>query len=208
MAIELANGREWLTDWKVRKTFQPVDAEEFSMQMALYTKMVRSNGLNPVGSMTWQLKSAAARAPKENKATTKKGRTLSRQLILTDWETYEEAIRAIGGDPIDYLDMKDKLSAVEWSRQSRAYWSDATIEGLWQEAMRATSEIGTVCSRSVSYLNCKPCRLRDLCQAGIRGDDTDFLMKTQFQFRDDKPSPLPILVDDDEDEIEPSLKEE
>lgn len=198
--VELSNGRQWLTDWKFRKSFQPVDAEEFSMQMAIYTKMLRVSGLKPVGSMVWQFKSSPPRKPKENQPKKDGTRTLSRQQILTDWETYSEAVLEIGGNPDDYADMKVKLDEVEWHRQNRAYWDDYTINGFWKEAIKATSQIGKgKFTRAISYLNCKPCRLRDLCQADLRGADVDFLMKTQYALRGEKTRALPVLLDDDEE---------
>lgn len=200
IGIEMVNGRQWLVDWKVRKTFMPIDAEEFSLQMASYTKMVKARGFNPIGSMGWQLKSAAARKPKENKP--KKGvRSLSKAAILTDWSTYAQAVLDIGGNPNDYLDMKSKLADVEWSRQSRCYWPEKTIENLWTETIRNTGDVGEGnFPRNMNHLNCKPCRLKDLCQADLRGDDVEFLMRTQFMLRTDKVSPLPILVDDEQDD--------
>lgn len=188
---ELDTGHVWLWDHKVRESFMPNDAEEYNTQMPSYQKLLREHGIHAHGSVAFQIKAVVPRQPKLNKD----GKSLSRALVLTDWATYLAAIQANGFNAADYEEMKAKLSEVEWYRLSRAYWADREVDAIWQETEKAAMEVsqaGVPYTRAIYHRNCSSCRLKEFCLGEMRGEDTSFLLKTQFAYKHEQQTPMPI----------------
>lgn len=180
------NGMVWLVDWKVRSSFQPDEKEEHNLQMASYQYLLQEEGLEAVGSISWQIANHVPRPPE----LLKDGKRFSKALIRSTWEVYEAAVLAAGFNPNDYLEMRDKLATVEWFRPSKAYRSKTEINAVWNEivvpsavemAEQATIDSSRPYVRNFHFINCGLCAYKDLCLEGLRGGDTDFIKQVRFR---------------------------
>ncbi len=178
-------GQIWLVDWKVRKSFQPHEAEEVNLQNAAYQYTIfRILRKPPVGTITFQISGKPPTRPKLNK-----DGTMSRALIKTDWETYKVALLEAGLDPDDYLDMAEKLSTVEFFRPAKEYRTLATVRRVWKEVIELTArEIRRstkIVVRNLGHCTCNGCAYRQLCLAELSGGDVEYIRETHYRSRAD-----------------------
>ena len=177
----------FVADYKVRSSFNPPEAEEVNLQLAMYQRLLLANGIMTDGTLMFQIKAAAPREPELLKS----GKALSRQDINTDWDTYLNVITRHGFDPDDYLDMQQKLATKEWRRIERTYRSETEVKAIWDQiVLPAAAEIsdfmtnaGSVVAgkrRSWNHMTCQGCWARDFCVAELRNEDTEFLLETRF----------------------------
>jgi len=171
----------WLVDWKVRGSFQPYEAEEVNLQNAAYQYAIfRILRKPPVGTITFQISSKPPARPKLNK-----DGTMSRALIKTDWETYKAALLEAGLDPDDYLDMAEKLSAVEFFRPVKEYRTLHTVRQVWKEVIEPTArEIrrsNKIVARNLGHRTCNGCAYRQLCLAELNGEDAGYIRETHYR---------------------------
>lgn len=183
VGVHEPTGYKWLVDWKVRGTFQPDDNEEINLQHAAYQfGLLRATGHFLDGTMTVQIADRVPQQPKLNK-----DGSMSRALIRTDWETYRAALLAAGLDPNDYLDMRDKLSTVEWVRVSRHHRTVLEAQAVWEGViLPVAAEIRSKrrrIYRTMSPRVCRSCVYRDLCLAELWGEDADYIRNTMYHKR-------------------------
>ena len=88
-------------------------------------------------------------------------------------------------DPADYAEMEEKLSDVEWFRETYELRSPETVRAIWDQVVvpaawgvRRSSKGGS--RRSMFPWNCRGCQFRDLCQAELRGYDADDVRQRQY----------------------------
>lgn len=173
----------WLIDWKSRDSFESDDAEEINLQFATiqYVMAQVAPDIYVDGSILWQVKSTAPKWPKTNK-----DGSMSRALIATDWETYSRALREARLNPADYEeDMKPKLGAIEWFRAIKQHRTIRECRAVWREiVVPAATRMATnpqIIRRWVHQpFGCSGCWSRDFCMAELRGDDTEFLLSTDY----------------------------
>lgn len=200
------NGMPWLVDWKVRSSFQPDDKEEHNLQMATYQYLLKQEGLEAVGSISWQIANHVPRAPER----LKKG-GFSRAAIRSTWEVYSATLISNNIDPSEYLDMRDKLSIVEWFRLSKAYRSSREIDTVWKEIVipsaidmadfgpqqpKHDGQLGYV--RNFHFINCGLCAYKDICLEALRGGDTEFIKQVRFRRANEEQTKLqlPDFIED------------
>ncbi len=176
-------GQIWLVDWKVRKSFQPHEAEEVNLQNAAYQYAIfRILRKPPVGTITFQISDKPPAKPKPNK-----DGTMSRALIKTDWETYKAALLEAGLNPDDYLDMAEKLSTVEFFRPAKEYRTLDTVRRVWKEVIEPTArEIRRstkIVVRNLGHRTCNGCAYRQLCLAELGGEDAGYIRETHYRSR-------------------------
>lgn len=177
VARELATGQVWLIDFKVRDSMQPVEAEEFNLQMAIYQYLLGKLNIPAVGSIAWQIRNELPKSPKVNK-----DGTISRAACATDWDTYSAAVVAAGQDPEHYLEMKAKLETVEFFRLSRAYRGSNEVQNLWSDVvLPVAKDIGGGIYRNLNHVTCNGCSYKNLCLEELRGGDTDYIKRSSFQ---------------------------
>jgi len=193
IAREIENGNVWLIDHKVREAMTPESHEEFNLQMAIYqhliSQMMPDLASNIGGSAQHQIRAALPKQPKRNK-----DGSMSRAACATDWETYEAALLAVGLNPLEYQDMKDKLSEVEFWRWSKSYRSATEVQNIWRDAEQATINLARspATYRSLNPMTCGMCRVREFCMTELRAGDTEFLLATQYRLRGH--DRLPVLL--------------
>lgn len=169
-----------VADYKVRKAFQDADAEQVNLQHATYMYVAQQHGIPVSSSVTMQLRNESPRKPKLNK-----NGTMSKAAIISDWETYEAALVEAGLDPLDYLDMKEKLERSEFIRVDYSYRSEVELKNMWERIVLPTSE--EIAKEKDKYRqdkehcptrhlfwagHCQNCNFREFCLQNLAGYDT------------------------------------
>lgn len=186
VARECDSGAEWLIDHKGFKTFIPEENEEWNVQMSCYQYLLQKEKRPIVGSILHQIRPEVPREPKQNK-----DGAMSRADIISDWPTYERALKRAKLDPAEYEDMKEKLAGKSFWRYSRAYRTRQEIEGVWEDVRAAAGDLQIYLNaggrpyRTLASRVCAGCTVRDLCMEELRGGDVEFIRATQFRTADE-----------------------
>jgi hypothetical protein len=182
----------WLIDWKCRGQMESDDAEEVNLQFATMQYVIaRTLPIEIEGSILWQIRSEAPKWPKTNK-----DGSVSRALIATDWATYSRAVVEAGKNPADYeADMRPKLDQIEWYRTIRQHRSWDECREVWRQivvpaARRMATDPQIIRRWTHTPFACKGCWARAFCLAELRGDDTEFLLQTDYM---DTRNPRPAI---------------
>lgn len=173
----------WLIDWKSRSQMEDDEAEEVNLQFATmqYVLSREEPKLQMEGSILWQVRSSVPKWPKQNK-----DGSMSRAKISTDWETYKKALLEAKLDPKAYEEeMRPKLEEMQWFKSIPQHRPQEECEAVWNEIVlpvaAAMARDPLVVRRWVHQaFGCKGCWARQLCLAELRGDDTEFLLQTDY----------------------------
>lgn len=179
----------WVIDNKFRKSLQSDEVEEMDMQLPIYQQGLWSLGIHTVGTMTNQILSKVPAQPKLNK-----DGSMSRARISTTWGVYQKALLDNGLDPMNYLEMKDKLD-VEFFRQTYVYRNRQQVQATWDEIVEKVADEmynNPSCVRNLGSLGCRNCGIKEYCMEDLRGGDTEYMLNTMF---------MPRSVAHHEDEI-------
>lgn len=187
VAFHRPTGLTWLIDHKVRKQFLPMEAEEVSLQMAVYQKTLQLLGIERVaGSRTFQIRSALPQQPSLNK-----NGTMSRVQITSDWPTYRQALLDNGLNPEDYIEMADKLTTPFFG-WTEAYRSPKEINAIWNNtvvpASREMLYKRRYFPRNMAFLNCQGCWAKRICLEEARGSDIGWIIESEFSRGTESPS--------------------
>lgn len=172
--------RVWVIDNKFRKVLQSEEVEEMDTQLPIYQQGLWSLGIETVGTMTNQVLSKVPAQPKVNK-----DGSMSRARISTTWDVYRRALLENNLDPMDYLEMKDKLD-VEFFRQTYIYRNRQQVQAIWDEVVQETCrEMYNSPShvRNLGSLGCRNCGIKDYCMEDLRGGDMEYILETMFMPR-------------------------
>ena len=174
-------GGLWCFDYKFRSQLSPDDDEQFNLQNTVYLRACREMGYNVAGTCTWQ----HLNTPSTRPARTKGG--MSRAKIKCTWEVYERELIETGLDPADYEDMREKLGQMSWTRATREIRSDLFVENVLRSCVYPEARIiesyrheDAWPIRSLDPWNCKRCQFKSLCQAELRGYDSDEVVKREY----------------------------
>lgn len=179
-------GALWLVDHKVRQTFFPEDSEDTNLQMAVYQYILTFNDLPVVGTMTHQISSKEETPP----VMTTKG-AMSRAVVKCTWETYRKCLVEEGLNPDDYVEMASKLKG-EFVRVYETYRTTVEVTNIWksivlpvaQDVHDAKVALGDpILPRVFNHRECNGCLFRSLCLGALRGDDVDFIARTNFEMK-------------------------
>lgn len=187
------NELNWICDFKTRNYFTSEDDEWSNLQNALYQAGAMLAGIEPTGTLTFQIKSAAPKQPKRNASG-----DMSRAAVACDWKTYEAAVIAAGLDPNDYLDMKAKLEDKEFVKVIAVRRSPETLERIWNDIVepiadqmmqalelfeRRRPEAERNVPRYLSPRTCNYCGVRPICHGTLKGHGVATLLQTDFNAR-------------------------
>lgn len=184
VARERCDGKKapyWLIDWKTRGSFESDEAEEINLQFAtMQYVMFRETNIRIEGSLLWQVKAQVPRRPEQNK-----DGKMSRAAIVTDWPTYSAALVDAGLNPIDYVDMKEKIGLVEWFRTIKQHRSMGECISTWEQIVEPTARRMATdpdVTRRFTHqpFACSGCWARAFCLTELRGEDTEFLLETDY----------------------------
>lgn len=172
-------GGRWAIDFKVREKFQSVEHEETDLQLPSYQILLRSNGIPTTGTIKWQIRRELPKTPKRNK-----DGSVSRAMCATTWDIYRDFVVACGLDPKDYEEeMKAKLSNVKFVSIERLYRNDFYLNNVWEQVIVPNAKLFAKSKsfpRHMSYMSCSGCGAKDFCVAELRGEETTFLLETQY----------------------------
>jgi len=126
----------------------------------------------------------------------KKGGLTKRKNIDTTWHTYKQAILDNGLDPKDYEDMREVLQGKDELFYRRVkvpfsqYMVDQLVLELKQTAM-VMSKLGHIVTDRNMTRDCPRCGYFNLCQAELRGHDTDYIIEKEYEVQHDPKKKTP-----------------
>lgn len=181
------NGRIWLMEHKTHKTF-PTETQRFNdLQTTLYTWVMPQIGFPKPDGVLWDyIRTKAPTIPEP----LKKG-GLSKKQIDTDYDTYYDAIIQNGLDPEDYEDILERLEGQEEKFYKRIFLPapKPIVKTVMEDFVQTCQEIkilGEVSKARNITKDCSWCSYFSLCQAEMRGLDSDFIRKTEYKPREEK----------------------
>jgi CRISPR/Cas system-associated exonuclease Cas4 (RecB family) len=178
----IQDGTLEVVDWKTTTSFRTEHEEMMNSQLGVYAYILsRMLGASVDVGTIYNIYSNPPKSPKINK-----DGTVSRANIRTDWETYAEAVRSAGGDPDDYLDMKEKLDGYEWFSVVRVYRSEETQRRLWLNAVAGALNIheATKYPRAWNSFHCGSCKFMEYCKGELYGLRTEDMIGTIYEYVD------------------------
>ena len=184
--------RRWVVDHKFLKSIPTADDRFSELQLLLY---VWAYGMehpkDHLDGVCWDY--ARSKAPTEPEVM-KSGELSKRKNLDCDPYTYLRVVRREGLDAKKYVDMLELLEGKEDTFFERVFLpkpsTDMVIEVV-NDFLQTTGEIqakrdGGRCSRSMSSFNCSTCEFRTLCEAEVRGLDSNYVMKAEYQPRGER----------------------
>ncbi len=182
VAEDMDMGGNWVMDWKTRSQFLDISAEEVNLQFASMQHVLKRLRIETEGSIDFQVRSKPPSIPKRNK-----NGSMSRSRVATTWTIYKAALKDAGLKVSDYAEMEEKLD-VPFTLLNRHYRSNDEIMRIWKgiilpaaDEMRG-DDVST--TRSMGYMNCNGCWARQFCLGELRGEDTEFMLKTSYVDKD------------------------
>lgn len=172
-------------DFKVREKMQAVEHEEVDLQLPAYQYMLGKLDIPTIGAGKFQIRAELPRIPERNK-----NGAMSRQRIATTWDMYKAELIRYGLKPADYEEeMKQKLD-VEFFRLDQLYRNQFEIQSFWDNIITPLGKQLVEAKefiRHMHFINCTGCWARELCLSELRGEDTGFLLETNYiDLRDPK----------------------
>lgn len=178
-------GRLWIMDHKTHKKFPSGDIAYINIQGALYAWGWQKVSGDKVNGIIWNyIKWKAPTTPELLKS----GEMSKRANIDTTWGVYRKALLQAGLNPDDYLDMKEKLTGKEDDFFLRVYLPlnqdiiNNVLEDAKQTALDIKHNAGKLKDRNISN-NCLFCDFYNLCQAQLKGLDTELMLRSEYRPR-------------------------
>ncbi len=175
--------RVWLGDHKTHKQLPAGDVKYSDIQSALYTWVMPQIGFPSPNGVVWNyLRWKAPTIPE----LLKNGEMSRRKGIDTTWDVYRAALVENKLDPKNYQDMKEELEGKEGDFYVRSYLpvKKQMQETLVEEAQITAREIkrkGGKDTTRTTDKQCSWCEYYEICNAELRGLDTDFMMKKLYK---------------------------
>lgn len=181
--------RVWLVEHKSMRTFPADDFRYTDLQSALYTRFLERTwkGLH-IDGVAWNyIRTKPPQVPELLKSG-----ELTKRDIDTIWPVYLEAVKGHKLDPNDYKDMQRKLVDKESSFFKRVYLpvNRSIVDNLYNETVATAHEMAELHdepqmhTRNMTPMCSKQCEYYNLCQAELRGLDSDWIRKKEFQPRE------------------------
>ena len=204
----------WLWDWKTRKVLQSESADRFQLPHPTYIELLRiTEGVELAGAVTFQITAKVPKQPKQLK-----DGSISKAACATDWATYKAAVEAAGLDVKDYefmktatdtkgnrkLSLKDTIHFYYWSQQAVKKVFNSCMLGGASSMENSYSELKNggfledCFPRNINPMTCRGCSHRTYCEADIRGEDTEFLARTEYMREGEQLVPEVELYSDDD----------
>lgn len=189
-SVATKDGLNWLVEHKSHKEIPKGDLKYSDIQGALYAYAMPLTGLPKPDGVCWDyIRMKSPTIPE----LLKNGQLSKKANIDTLWPVYREQIRKNGLKLSDYKDMKELLQRKYDDFFIRKYLplNKTILKNLVEDAVTTAREIkrkaGKDKTRNIEK-HCEWCDYYNLCQADLRGLDTKFIKKTNFEVRneDDK----------------------
>lgn len=190
IAVDTLTGDLMAPDFKFVDRFAAADENDYALQFAIYQLLVlHKYGVYIPKSGRYQIRSRKPAVPE----LLKKGDKLSTdKRITTDWRTYEAAIKRHGFDVEDYAEMQalltseDKMQRMDLTYRSVVELGNYEREvNLWAQVIADDHGMGDShwMPRARTSRNCRGCTHQSLCEAGLRGEDVEFIREAYYTNR-------------------------
>jgi RecB family exonuclease len=182
------HGRRWLIERKTHKTIPDEDRRFSDLQTVLY--LWGYNRMNPkmrIDGVMWDyLRSKAPSIPEQ----LKKGGLSIAKNVDTDYETYLSEIRRLGLNPADYAERLETLRQQENPFFRRVFLPsppkvlvESVVEDMRRTAILIKRLGDTPLYRNMTHECSSMCEFYSLCQAELRGLDSNFVRKTEYEIK-------------------------
>ena len=187
-----AQDRRWIVGHNVLNYMHTAGERCAEQRLLLYGWAYgMENPKDKLDGVCWD--DARAKAPTEPEVL-KSGELSKRKNLDCDPYTYLKVIRRERLDAKQYVDMLELLEGKEDTFFERVFLpkpSTNMIIEVVNDFLQTAAEIqakrdGGRCARSMSTFNCNTCEFRTLCEAEVRGLDSDFIMKSEYVPRGNK----------------------
>ncbi|XAO54154.1 Cas4 family exonuclease [Yersinia phage vB_YenM_P744] len=184
---EKSSSREWLIEHKTCKRMPDESIRMYDIQTPLYTSTLPEIGEKPVTGVIWDYVRTKMPAIPE---VLKSGELSARKNIDTLPEIFMREISRHGLNPKAYSDTIKSLNDESFYRripyqvskhQSKRLREELIITSHYLQELETKKDYCRNLTRDCSW-----CDYKDLCYAELRGDDTSYLMKHNFEVRDEK----------------------
>lgn len=173
--------RQWLFERKSAKTLPDEDFRLSDIQTILYRWALRQVGIEVDGVLWDYVRTKPPTIPKQ----LKDGGLSIAQNIDTDYDTYLAEVKRLGLNPKDYAEKLESLKGSETRFYKRVYMpvSDDVMMRIVKDMILTAKEIVRRPKSKIRTLtrDCNQCEFYQLCQAELRGLDTDFILKSQYE---------------------------
>lgn len=147
-------GRVMVIDYKSRERFEAAESDRYNKQFGLYQYVLDRIGVPCDGSLLVELKPTPPRRASRANGTD------------------------IGGIDSDRVSVDGRFRTIPTFR-SREY-----LDNIWQDFVREAQVMAFVKEediyRNLNAYTCRDCPYLRLCQAELNGEDSEYLLKTQF----------------------------
>ena len=177
-------GREFVMDHKTHKVIPDENHRFADLQTVLYYWAKKQNG-DKVDGIIWDyIRTKPPTVPELLKS----GGLSKRANIDSDYDTYLGEIEKRNLDPRDYSDILEKLKKnTFFKRIVLPGPSPELVDNVVEEFFTTAREIESSTSKSRNMTrNCSSCSYFQLCQAEVRGLDSEFIRKQMFTLREEK----------------------
>jgi hypothetical protein len=175
------NGLTVIFDRKFRNSssFTPIESMELSGQVAIYQEACRQNKIHVDGFVVDQI-CLPPKSPKKNQ-----NGSMSR-VAVGDWRSYKRALLEAGLNPLDYVDMQEKLPDTSEFRRDLIYRPAVEMDNYLIDLSARNADLQDPNKRIYmcdDRMRCGFCEFRELCIEQLKGGDVTGLISTLFRDR-------------------------
>lgn len=175
-------GREWLIEHKTCKRMPDESVRMYDTQTPTYTSVLPEIGEGPVTGVIWDYVRTKMPAIPE---LLKSGTLSTRKNIDTIPEVFLREVNRHGLNPDGYKDIISGLSDESFYRRIPYQVSKSQTLRLREEMIITADYLQELECKEDYFRNltrdCSWCDYKDLCYAELRGDDTSYLIKHNFE---------------------------
>jgi hypothetical protein len=177
-------GRIWIMDHKSHKVLPDADNRFSDLQLILYFWAAPLSNLGKPTGVLWDyLRTKLPAVPEQ----LKDGTLSKRKNIDTTYDTYLAEVKRLKLREKDYADILSQLKPrgeIDFLlRVPLPAPRPEMVKTIAQDALSTAKEIQRNGDSTVRTMDrtCKQCEFFELCQAEVRGLDSNFIRKTQYQ---------------------------
>jgi hypothetical protein len=182
--VKDARGKTWPMETKTYARTPDRDFLVFNNQSAIYTWALKELSFKPEGTL-WNI--LKAKEPSRPKMTEKTKKLSLAKLDSTPY-TVEKGIIELGLNPKDYREFIDGHDYESFFFRHYIRLNDNVVKLIMDDTKSTANEIlhngEKLKDRNLSK-DCSWCSYRSICQAELMGLDTDYIIKTEYQLKEE-----------------------
>jgi len=182
--VEDNRSKIWAKEYKTYSRMPDREFLVFNHQAATYIWAMNELGYVPEGMM-WDI--LKAKEPSKPKITEKTKKLSLAKLDSTPY-TVEKGIRELGLDPNEYRDFIDSHNYDGYFLRHQIRLNKNVVNLIMDDTKSTATEIlhngEKLKDRNLSK-DCSWCSYRSICQAELMGLDTDYIIKTEYQLKEE-----------------------